>query len=259
MHPFQSHHWMPARRALIVVFCLALLAAFGPARLGAAQALPGFALVTDFGDTLYPGSSLSLGGALSFTGAVVAGPNTFFQAFTPDAGAEIWRSDGTEAGTFLLKDTCSGADDQFPVPTLTAIGATIYFPADDCVSGRELWKSDGTPAGTQRVKDINPGPDRSSPDNFFVAAGQLFFTADQATSTIWKSDGTDSGTISTGAAGTPIFVLGNGLFFTSFAGGACSIKRLDATTNSVSDLAPFCPRSIHPNGFGGISIAAGPT
>ena len=256
----KSHHLPASMLALVIVLCAALAPALGQPAPAAAQAPAAFEIVRDIGGTLYPGSSLSTGGALSFRGAVVAGSIAYFQAYAPDSSYEIWRSDGTEAGTFILKDICPGEGDQFPAPQLVALGATVYFAGDDCVLGKELWKSDGTPAGTQRVKDINPGNNSSRPENLFVAGGKLFFTAySGAATTIWKSDGTEAGTTSTGVTGTPIFVLGSGLFFTTYAGGNCVIKRLDATSGAISDLVTMCPRSIYNNGFDGISIAAGST
>ncbi len=77
-----------ARLALIVVLC-AVLPQARAAPLTAQPALePGpFKIVKDFGDTIYPGSSLSSGGASSFDGAVVAGSLAYFQASTPDSGA----------------------------------------------------------------------------------------------------------------------------------------------------------------------------
>ena len=249
-----------SRLTLVALFCAVPLApALGQPAPAVGQAPGSFALVKDFGDTIYPGSSLFTGGALSFRGAVVAGSLAYFQAYEADTGAEIWRSDGTPAGTFLLKDICPGEGDQFPAPQFVPIGTTVYFRGNDCATGSELWKSDGTPAGTQRVKDINPGPYSSSPENLFVVGGKLFFNAYDGTAyRIWKSDGTEAGTTSTGLSGTPIFVLGNGLFFTTYISGVCHIERLDATSTAVSDITTMCPSGIYPIGSG-ISIAAGPT
>ena len=59
----------------------------------------------------------------------------------------MWRSDGTDAGTFLLKDITPG-DGWSYFLELTDVGGTlyfIYFPD----SSSQLWKTDGTEAGTE--------------------------------------------------------------------------------------------------------------
>ncbi|MDX1488869.1 MAG: hypothetical protein R3268_11750, partial [Acidiferrobacterales bacterium] len=70
-------------------------------------------------------------------------------------GRELWMSDGTNAGTVLVKDIRSGGGSSNPA-NLTVFNGALYFSADDGVNGRELWKSDGTDAGTVSVKDIYP-------------------------------------------------------------------------------------------------------
>uniref|UniRef100_UPI00056C1DDD hypothetical protein n=1 Tax=Microcystis aeruginosa TaxID=1126 RepID=UPI00056C1DDD len=68
---------------------------------------------------------------------------------------ELWKSDGTAAGTVLVKDINPGSSSSYP-GSLTAVGNTLFFTAYDGLggSGTELWKSDGTAAGTVLVKDI---------------------------------------------------------------------------------------------------------
>ncbi|WP_353743905.1 ELWxxDGT repeat protein, partial [Microcystis sp. LSC13-02] len=139
-------------------------------------------------------------------------------------GRELWRSDGTAAGTVLVKDINPGFFSSYPL-NLTAVGNTLFFTAYDGVNGGELWKSDGTVAGTVLVKDISPGSYSSFPRNLTVVGSTLFFTADDGVNgeELWKSDGTEAGTVLVtdiipGASGygpSSLKVVGNTLFFTA--------------------------------------------
>ena len=64
---------------------------------------------------------------------------------TARTGDELWKSDGTDGGTVLVKDIRGGTDSSVP-RYLTNVGGTLYFRANDGSSGHELWKSDGTEA-----------------------------------------------------------------------------------------------------------------
>ena len=65
---------------------------------------------------------------------------------------ELWRSDGTGAGTVLVKDIGPGGRFDGPLLGLD-VGGALYFWADDGKHGQELWKSDGTGVGTVIVKE----------------------------------------------------------------------------------------------------------
>jgi ELWxxDGT repeat protein len=93
-----------------------------------------------------------------------------------------------------VKDVRTGASGSNP-QSLTAVGGTLYFAADDGTNGVELWKSAGTGASTQLVENINPAGD-SSPMALAPAGDKLFFAANDGTngSELWTSDGTVAGT-----------------------------------------------------------------
>ena len=101
------------------------------------------------------------------------------------AGNELWKSDGTAAGTVLVKDivTTSYYYGSSSYPSgLTAVGGTLFFTAVTRDTGTELWKSDGTAAGTVLVKDINTdtffgNPVGSNPGDLAAVGGVLLFRA----------------------------------------------------------------------------------
>ena len=50
-------------------------------------------------------------------------------------------SDGTENGTYMVKDICPGPDSSTPTFFKPA-GIKLFFIADDGITGRELWVYD---------------------------------------------------------------------------------------------------------------------
>jgi len=126
------------------------------------------------------------------------GPLMFLQATTKQTGAEIWSSDGTQAGTRLLRDINPGPASGDPTSmAVTNDGKRAFFAADDGMSGKELWMTDGSSAGTVLVKDIFKGSDPSSIGEImaFGPSSVMFRANDGQTGIeIYISDGTSSGT-----------------------------------------------------------------
>jgi len=77
-----------------------------------------------------PGGAVALDGAYYFTG------------YDADSGFELWRSDGTTAGTILACDiNLFGFDNGWALPHhMAAAGSSLYMSADDGVHGFELWR-----------------------------------------------------------------------------------------------------------------------
>ncbi|WP_442506649.1 ELWxxDGT repeat protein [Novipirellula sp. SH528] len=132
---------------------------------------------------------------------IVVGDQAFFAAHDGIHGTELWKTDGTDAGTVLVKDIFPGS--QASIQTFFSqsadVDGTLFFGADDGVHGFELWKSDGTESGTVLVKDIFPGNNLSRDidlSNFTSHRGLLYFFADDGVhgQELWTSDGTEAGT-----------------------------------------------------------------
>jgi ELWxxDGT repeat protein len=101
------------------------------------------------------------------------GGTLYFAADEGVHGRELWKSDGTEAGTVLVNDiNPSGSSNPF-MPT--DVNGTLLSDAYERVDGAELWKSDGTKVGTALAKDINPGRATSYPQELTSVGGTLFF------------------------------------------------------------------------------------
>jgi ELWxxDGT repeat protein len=86
----------------------------------------------------------------------------FFSATRPGTARELWRTNGTTAGTRLVRDINPKGGRSVP-DDFTVVGDTLFFAAQDPATTRELWMSDGTRVGTQLVKDIVPGRDHDWP------------------------------------------------------------------------------------------------
>jgi ELWxxDGT repeat protein len=117
-------------------------------------------------------------GLAKVTQLAAANGLVYFSADDGVVGAEPWVTDGTVAGTHLLKDinqdtpTNPGSD-----PTeFVALGNLVYFAATTIATGREVWQTDGTAAGTIETADVELGDTSSNPTNLLSVGGRLVFT-----------------------------------------------------------------------------------
>ncbi|MBW7913754.1 MAG: T9SS type A sorting domain-containing protein [Taibaiella sp.] len=113
-------------------------------------------------------------------------------------GNELWISDGTTTGTYMIKDIYPGlgwADNWHA--DLVGYNNKVYFRADDSVHGYELWRTDGTDKGTQMVIDLSDTVN-SYPHYMYVANGKIYFAAHTHPlfkhTTWYYTDGTANGT-----------------------------------------------------------------
>ena len=201
------------------------------------------------------------GGSMAELTAV--GNTLYFMANDGTNGVELWKSDGTASGTLMVKDINVGGSGFHWAHggSLTAVGNTLFFHADDGIHGIELWKSDGTASGTVMVKDINNGSYDSigtgSVTNFTAIGNTLYFQANDGYTIhgneLWKSDGTASGTVmvkdirSGPAASNPshLTMVGSTLFFSANDGTSTKLWKSDGTTSGTSYTILFQIISQH--------------
>src|SRR5206468_2790908 len=93
---------------------------------------------------------------------VLAGNTLYFHGTDDTHGAELWKTDGTAAGTVMVADVCPGLCSSAPSYFATN-GTRVFFTANDGVHGEEPWITDGTPGGTHMLADLEPGSGGSSP------------------------------------------------------------------------------------------------
>lgn len=118
----------------------------------------------------------------------------YFGANNGTNGHELFVTDGTTAGTQLLKDIVPGVNSSGPT-YLKSYNGKLLFAATTPTEGREIWTSDGTEAGTQLLKDIRPGSDNSVTSVFHEFNGKLYFWVNEDFPIEpYYTDGTATGT-----------------------------------------------------------------
>jgi ELWxxDGT repeat protein len=158
-------------------------------------------------------------------------------------GAELWRSDGTEQGTYLLKDIFAGPSSSGPHDFLKS-DSIIFFLATDS-NKTFLFRTDGTISGTSKIKEIT--------NSVYLHAtfhGILFYTlvkynsiTGQNNYELWRSNGTDSGTfqITTPKPSSPAynFTSGNNYMFFCLDGVLCKTDGSIVGADSIISISNY--------------------
>ncbi len=116
----------------------------------------------------------------------------YFSADDGIHGNELWRSDGTDAGSYIVKDIEPG-EGSSGISNITAANGKIYFSATTAVNGAQPWISDGTSDGTFILKDISAFANYGYPEMYTVVKEKVFFFVGR--NQLWVTDGTDAGTL----------------------------------------------------------------
>jgi ELWxxDGT repeat protein len=117
-----------------------------------------------------------------------------FSAYNLSLGSSLWKSDGTQEGTTLVRDISPYISDNSIAYSefISFQGKTFFLLQDDGSELGGLWVTDGTSPGTRQLKGFRYG-------DFYgltPSGGQLLFSASDWLQGVelWKSDGTPEGT-----------------------------------------------------------------
>ena len=125
----------------------------------------------------------------------------FFAASDGAKGRELWKSDGTTAGTVVVKDLFPGSQQYYPYeeyssgPTaLMNRNGVLHFMARDA-AGVRFWESNGQAEGTLSVSSVIPG--LQNVGTVLDVDGRLFFVGSKGSiaQELWTSDRTAAGTV----------------------------------------------------------------
>lgn len=196
---------------------------------------------------IYPGPE---GSSSSFELVQKFGENVFYAGTNGTNGREWWISDGTEAGTNILKDINVGAGNGIVSTVVTRFSGKLLFPADDGQNGIELHVSDGTENGTMLLKDLAPGTSSSQISRLFTPLGKLFFMAnDGFGSDLWTTDGTGDGTklikeigpILSSDITRGMYVIGSKFIFTPLSANGIELWISDGTEENTMEIIDLNP------------------
>jgi ELWxxDGT repeat protein len=174
----------------------------------------------------------------------------FFSAFENLHGQELWVSDGTAAGTRLVKDIPLGANGSYP-SDLTNVNGALFFTANE---GSGLWESNGTAAGTALLANLNAVSDLTNVN------GTLFFSANDGNGAeLWETNGAGAGTFRvaninniTGNASPSDLTNVNGTLFFSANDGFYGQEPWESngtSTSMVADINPAVAKGSYPSDF----------
>lgn len=176
-----------------------------------------------------------------------SGSYLYYTTFS-SAGGEVWRTDGTVAGTLRMK---SGPVGGKPLhPTAVKNNGAIFFMSNQADQGVQLWSTNGAIAGTSMLKVIEPSnyfSVQSTASNGTLAYFSLFST--DANAGLYVTDGTVGGTAHLPGP-TLVSSLANFNGKALFDGGTMTspstLWKSDGTATGTVPVAPASVAGSHP-------------
>jgi ELWxxDGT repeat protein len=132
---------------------------------------------------------------------LVANNLMFFMSNSPyngtNYGTELWATDGTVNGTYMIKDINTSGNGAKHM--IGSTGTKIYFTATDGLS-EQIWVSDGTATGTIKLTSMAISPSFWGNGHGFSVIGEKLYFHNGGTTVLtnWVTDGTVAGTYTLG-------------------------------------------------------------
>jgi ELWxxDGT repeat protein len=191
--------------------------------------------------------------------------------FTADdgrRGRELWHTDGTFAGTRLVRDLLPGPTGSSP-RLLTPHRGRVYFVAGLPGGGEGLWRTDGSRRGTWLVHPLTVGGSAARPLAMTAGPGGLFLAVYHAATgaELWASAGSAATTrlvadLRPGRGGSSpghLTPVAGGVVFAAddgehgvepwFSDGSAAGTRLLGDVNPGLDASSPGPFTVLPNGL----------
>lgn len=113
-------------------------------------------------------------------------------------GYELWKTDGTAAGTVMVKEINPAKgmfDSKSEISQLTVMGNNLYFFANETTDedSLQIWKTNGTAAGTERIVSYKIS-NTETVNSLTATSTHIYYTYNKNGTSIYKSDGTTAGT-----------------------------------------------------------------
>jgi ELWxxDGT repeat protein len=145
---------------------------------------------------IFPGSGTSSSSPTDIT--ALGDGRAVFRANDGTNGLDLWVTDGTAVGTFVVKDLQPGTIITNSYGQWTSLGdGRALFSVNDGTHGTELWVTDATATGTFLLQDIVAGTGNSTPTQVTsLGDGRALFSANGPGGIeLWVTDGTTAGTL----------------------------------------------------------------
>ena len=183
---------------------------------------------------------------------------------------ELWKSDGTVAGTVLVKRFEDRGATSIPIEigtdpysyqNNTVNGNEMYFTGYSSANGNEMWKTDGTAAGTYMVKDMYTGTAANvvGAKGFTRLNNEVFFYANNYK--LWKTDGTAAGTVLLDVPGLTMVDAGvmnsfkGKIYFMGFSeGNGVELWTSDGTVAGTKMFKNLSPNTVNQYSLTGFNL-----